>query len=307
MKDHEDTWGWMLAVDFFFAGMGGGMLLIAGVVEWFFGPGRLSWLALLIGPACIALGAGFLILELGKPLRAWRVFMNPKAILTIGAWFMLLAIGSGFIYASFFFNIFPWSASDGGRSFFAIASGLCGLVVAGYPGVLLGRHKARPFWNGPGIMVLFFLSSLLTGAAAHLLCALFVFPSVVDAMSSILRSTAVMLALQLLFWPLYLWIKQTGATDREAKTAQKWVKGDKSLLFWGGLVLIGSLVPVVIIGFGTAITIALAAIMAIGGGILMRLLVVYSGGDRTWLPGEEVYRARLPGGEEAFLKAWMKE
>ncbi len=307
MKHNEDTWGWMLAVDFFFAGMGGGMLVVAGVADWLFGAGQISWLGALLGPVFIGLGAGFLILELGKPLRAWRVFMNPKAILTFGAWFMLLAIGAGFIYASFFFDFFPWSASESGRGFFAFASALCGLVVAGYPGVLLGRHKARPFWTGPGIMVLFLLSSLLTGMAAQLLCSLIVSPASVETMIVLNMLVIILLVLQLLLWPVYIWMKQSGTTEREGKAAQKWFKGEKSLLFWGGLVLAGSLLPAVLFAFQSLFSISAAAILAICAGVLMRLLVVYSGEDRTWLPGEEVYRSRLPGGEEAFIKSWLKE
>jgi hypothetical protein len=42
--------------------------------------------------------------------------------------------------------------------------------------------------------------------------------------------------------------------------------------------------------------------MVLFGGILMRHLVVYSGEDRTWLPGEQKYRSRLPVGDEEFIK-----
>ena len=91
MSDKHQNWGWMLAVDFFFAGMGGGMLVIAAVVELFGGGTRMSLLGNLLGPAAMCIGCGFLMLELGKPLRAWRVFMNPKAILTVGALVALLA------------------------------------------------------------------------------------------------------------------------------------------------------------------------------------------------------------------------
>ena len=48
MKHKEDTWGWMLAVDFFFAGMGGAMLLIAGIADLFLGQGSVSLLGSLL-------------------------------------------------------------------------------------------------------------------------------------------------------------------------------------------------------------------------------------------------------------------
>ncbi len=73
MKHKDDTWGWMLAVDFFFAGMGGAMLVITGIADLFLGPGSTSLLGSILAPLCIAVGASLLILELGRPLRAWRV------------------------------------------------------------------------------------------------------------------------------------------------------------------------------------------------------------------------------------------
>ena len=109
MKQKDNTWGWMLAVDFFFAGMGGVMLLIAGITDLFLGAGRTSLLANILAFVFIGIGAGLLILELGRPLQAWRVFTSPKAILTIGAWCMLAAIGFGVLYVSFAIPAFPWS------------------------------------------------------------------------------------------------------------------------------------------------------------------------------------------------------
>jgi hypothetical protein len=33
MKPEEDVWGWMLSTDFFLAGMGGAMLVIAALID----------------------------------------------------------------------------------------------------------------------------------------------------------------------------------------------------------------------------------------------------------------------------------
>lgn len=304
MKHKEDTWGWMLAVDFFFAGMGGGMLLISGVLDIVLGIENISVLAAILAPIFISLGAFLLILELGRPMQAWRVFVNPKAILTFGAWFMLLAIGLGILYASFFFDIFAWAEWQLVRKIIAVASGICGLIVAVYPGFLLGQHKARPFWTGPGMMMLFLLSSIVTAAAAHLSASLVIPPETMPGMTNLRWLTGVLLAIQLIFWPAYIWVKLSGSTEREALAAQKWSKGKYALYFWVGILLLGSLTPLICFGFSNPITIGIGAILVIAGGVLMRNMVVYSGADRTWLPGEEKYRAKLPKGDEPFLNAW---
>jgi formate-dependent nitrite reductase membrane component NrfD len=304
MKHREEGWGWMLAADFFFAGMGGGMLLIGGLVEMFIGEGRTSVVANFLGPVFIGVGAGLLILELGRPLQAWRVFMNPKAILTIGAWVMSLAIAAGFAYAFFGLSGFAGSGWAWVRKTLAFICAISGLVVATYPGILLGRHKARPFWNGPGMMSLFFISSLVTGVAAHSLSGFAVFAPLPDVLKVFPWLTAGLLGMQLLFWCGYIWVKRSGATVSEAAAARKWIDGDSSGAFQTGFLLLGTVLPMALVLLPAEFYQEIGATLVLLGGITMRLMVVRSGEDRTWLPGEQKYRSRLPLGNEAFLKAW---
>jgi len=317
MSHKHDGWGWMLAVDFFFAGMGGAMLVIAGIGDLFLGDGQTSVLGNFAGAVFIAVGACFLILELGRPFQAFRVFMNPKTILTFGAWNMTLAIIAGILFASFGITLLPWSKLILLRKFFAAFCLIFGLVVATYPGALLARNKARPFWNGPGIMVLFFLSSFITGMAGHILCGYIIGESswfivngyIVGSFSSLVLQdlphlTAILLLFQLIFWSGYIWIKWSGSTEREAKAAQRWISGDLSASFKLGFILLGTIVPIVLLLFTNPVVHSVGACLALLGGMIMRYLVVRAGEDRTWLPGELKYRSRLPVGNEDFLKAW---
>ena len=332
MRNKHQNWGWMLAVDFFFAGMGGGMLVIAAVVELFGGGTRMSLLGNLLGPASMCIGCGFLILELGKPLRGWRVFMNPKAILTVGAWMMSIAIASGFVYAAMAIplDLIFWREWAILGKCLAVVNLITGLVVATYPGVLLGRLKGRPLWVGPGIMALFMLSSLVTGCALHYLSALLM-PVLGTLLAPILTpgsalfflsgvlvqvpdaaiwrvlpgGIAALLLLQLLLWSGYLWVKQSGATAAEAASAQRWISGDLSLAFRGFMIL-GTIAPLVLMLLPIQAAPALGAVLVLLGGVTMRLLTVRSGEDRTFLPGEQRYRLRLPTGNEEFLhKNWL--
>jgi protein NrfD len=305
MSQKHEGWGWMLAVDFFFAGMGGAMLLIAGVTDLFVGEGRTSALASFLGAAFMALGSALLIFELGRPFQSWRVFMNPKAILTVGAWVMSLAIGAGLVYTTFSFAVFPWSDAALLRQLVAAFMIAAGLVVATYPGVLLGRLKGRPLWAGPGMTALFLTSSLVTAFAAHFLCGFAVAPAkapgVLGAFPAIIAALS---ALQLLLWFSYLWVKRSG-TEAESVAAGRLICGEYSAVFKFIFILVGTVLPLVAALMPSATVQAAAALLALLGGLVMRNLVVYAGGaDRTWLPGEVKYRSRLPHGDEAFLKAW---
>lgn len=315
MKHKENEWGWMLAVDFFFAGMGGGMLVIAGIIELFIGGGRTSFLGNLLGPAFMGIGCSFLILELGRPMQAWRVFMNPKAILTCGAWIMSIAMVTGIIYAAFGLNP-SWIGADslafqemtGLRKLLAVVNVLTGLVVATYPGVLLGRHKGRPFWVGPGIITLFMLSSIVTGVAAHFVSGLVLAPAAdMDVLEKMPALAGALLFFQAVSWFGYIWVKRTGATAAEAASALRWINGDLSTRFIMGFLVVGTVLPMFMSTMTSSMKIqGVAALLVLLGGLIMRLLVVKAGEDRTMIPGEKKYRSRLPLGEEPFLKAWNK-
>jgi len=312
MKTKHEGWGWMLAVDFFFAGMGGGMLVLAGIVELFVGEGRTSFAGNLLGPVFMGVGCCFLVLELGRPLQAWRVFMNPRAILTAGAWIMTLAMIAGLGYAAFGLDpawfgraTFPWQQELSlVRKILAVVCVLTGLVVATYPGALLARHKGRPFWVGPGLIPLFLISSLVTGVAAHFLSGFALAPGVYSPVWSSLPSLAAgLLFFQLLFWIGYLYVKRTGATVAEAASAQKWISGENSASFKFGFMLAGTIVPLILLLQPLPALQALGSVLVLVGGVVMRCMVVNAGRDRTWLPGEQKYRGRLPHGDEAFLRA----
>ncbi|WP_205743327.1 NrfD/PsrC family molybdoenzyme membrane anchor subunit [Geobacter sp. FeAm09] len=314
MKTKHQGWGWMLAVDFFFAGMGGAMLVLTGIIELFVGEGRTSLVGNVMGPAFMGIGCCFLVFELGRPFQSWRVFMNPKAILTAGAWIMSIAMVVGLAYASFGLNpawfgvekLF-WQDMFLVRKLLAVIGVLTGLVVATYPGVLLARHKGRPFWVGPGMITLFLLSSLVTGVSAHFLSALVMRPTVVPGIWGNLPAFAAgLLFFQLVIWFGYLWVKRTGATEAEAVSAQRWISGDISGSFFFVFLFIGTLVPLVLFLQPAPLLQGVGALLVLLGGVTMRCLVVRAGQDRTWLPGEVKYRGRLPLGDEAFLKAWNK-
>lgn len=306
MSAKHETWGWMLAVDFFFAGMGAAMLLFAGIAQ-LFGGSNLSTVGILAGAVFIAIGAGLLVLELGRPFQALRVFMNPKAILTFGAWNMSLAIVAGLLLGTSYMEAFSWFGIVGLQKILAVICVICGLVVATYPGVLLGRHKGRPFWTGSGMPVLFLTSSLLTGLAAYIVCGWFteVAPVVTDLFPYL---AAGLCLFQFVIWIAYIWVKSSGGSVYEVRAVKRWTKGNYATGFQAGFMFVGTVVPLVLFLVPNATAVGIAGLLAILGGLIMRNLVVYSGQDRTWLPGEEKYRSRLPQGHEAFLhKVWTKQ
>jgi formate-dependent nitrite reductase membrane component NrfD len=281
MSQKHEGWGWMLAVDFFFAGMGGAMLLIAGVTDLFVGEGRTSALASFLGAAFMALGSALLIFELGRPFQSWRVFMNPKAILTVGAWVMSLAIGAGLVYTTFSFAVFPWSDAALLRQLVAAFMIAAGLVEATYPGVLLGRLKGRPLWAGPGLTALFLNFFAVTAFAAHFLCGFAVAPAKARRARRVpgdYRRAVGLAAVAVVQLPVGEAQRDGGRVGRRrAPDLREYSASSNSSSSWWVRCwpLVAALMP-------SATVQAAAALLALLGGLVMRNLVVYAGGaDRT--------------------------
>jgi protein NrfD len=299
----ERTWGWPIAGYLFLGGLGGGTIIVSSAADLFLGQGEVFSLGCLATAALIAAGSGLLIFELGKPMRFWRVFSTQKAIMTVGAWMLSLLIGTSFVQFSFWPDFSPWRGLVGLRQGFAALNLFLGLGVCTYTGILLGSLKPRRFWNTPALPVLFLVSGLSTGSALQsLLAGGWPFSGAEDTVAPLhgmLRSVDLaLIVLELVALLVYVLMMRTTAGAAAARAAARWLNGSYALAFWGGVIALGLFLPLGLYALGVPV---LPALCVLGGGLVLRFLVVYSD-ERTFLPGEEKYLSRLPRGDEAFLQ-----
>ena len=304
----ERNWGWPIAGYLFLGGLGGGAIIVSSVADLFLGRGDVFALGSFITAALIAVGSGLLVFELGRPLRFWRVFSRQKAIMTVGAWMLSLLIVTGFLYFTFWPDFSPWRPAVGLRKALAVLNLVLGLGVCTYTGILLGSLNARRFWNTPALPVLFLVSGLSTGVALQSLLA-GAWPyaggqEAVEALHDTLRAVDLaLIVMELVVIMVYVLMMRTTAGSAAARAAARWLNGAYVKWFWGGVIAAGLLLPLVLYALGVPV---LPALCVLAGGLILRFLVVYSD-DRTFLPGEEKYLARLPRGDEAFLRAGTQQ
>jgi len=304
----ERTWGWPIASYLFLGGLGGGMLVVSSAADLFLDMGNAFSLGTLVAAVIIGLGSGLLIFDLGRPLYFWRVFSREKAILTIGAWMLNLAIICGLVYGSTLLVFSPWHGMAGLQTVFAWICLILGVCVAIYTGVFLGTIKARPFWNSPALPILFLVSAVSTGLAAQSLLVHFwafgATESEVAIIASLLHSADIgLLVLEIIVLMVYVLIMRYSTTVSTAQIAATWLSGSKRVPFWGGMMCLGLVLPIVFYLVPTSATLLLAAALVLVGGIILRFLVVYTD-ERVMLPGEEQFLRWLPDGDEAFLSTW---
>ena len=307
--EQKHTWGWPVAIDLFLGGVGGGMTVVATAADLFFRQSSPFILGCWVAAALIGLACSLLILELGRPLQFYRIFSTQRAILTVGGWMLGALILSDIVYGSFGLSFLPWYSLQAPRTGLAWINLLLGAGVTIYTGVFLGSIKSRPFWNSPALPVLFFISALSTGIAAQSLVVrgwwLFN-PQVGEAVGveNLLRTlVSGFLVLEALVLLVYVLMMQSTGSETAARAAATWLRGGNALGFWGGVLGIGIVGPLILYALGQEWMLVLAALGVLSGGLILRFLVVYTD-ERKMLPGEEQFFAGLPGGDEAFLHAW---
>lgn len=306
MKQREKhVWTWPIAGYLFLGGLGAGVSIVVAAADLFFGLGSVLYLCLLVAIAALALGSFLLIFELGRPLQFWRVFSKQKAVLTFGAWMVSALIVFDIIYLSCFISWFPW---EGIAVLRVILSALCLIIGCGvlmYTGIELSSMKGRLLWNTPILPILFALSGLLTGIAACLLCvglwAEAISPATLTLLYAVMRSLGIGLTVVVLITSFIYVLMIYTSSNKSARNAMKrWLSGTFAPGFWGGLIVVGLVLPLLLFALDTVMFDMIASVFIICGGLCLRFLVVYSD-DRQLLSGEGYYWDHLAKGNEPFL------
>jgi formate-dependent nitrite reductase membrane component NrfD len=284
----QREWGWLIVLYVFLAGLGGGAFLFSFILIHLDTYAAVARIGVLVGPLLVSLGSGMLLFDLGSATRAYRLFTTPATLLSSwmirGAWILTAFIILGLAYALPSFSLFswlPWNQASGFGLGLGIAAALLGIVVAVYPGLLLGVIKSIPLWNTSALPPLFFLSGLDTGLAALMLMSL-ASPSAVgaDGLHLLGMIDAGLIVLLLVALGAYIEIvRQNGVTAAAS------VRLLAKPLFVGGVIVSGLLLPLAIFLCGTYVSDlpsirlmdGVASLLILGGGLLLRLSVIRSG------------------------------
>lgn len=289
-------WGWyFIAMYFFIGGVSAGAYFIGSLVELFGGEKHreLSRIAYYIAFPLIMITPILLIADLGRPLRFWHLFfyikdgtpfINLQSPLSVGSWtlmvfglFSLLSFLDNLVAEGRFksapfahmYNRFP-------RKIYALIGSAAGFFVAGYTGVLL-NITARPLWasTDPLLGALFIASGASTGAAAIAL--VMVWRKVAEGhdfrqLENFDRS-AMIIELILI----------AAAVVVAGRFAGPLMKGLYAVMFWGGTVVLGILVPLGLNhyagrpGESDSRLIVWASVLVLLGGALLRISLIQAG------------------------------
>lgn len=266
----QEEWSWLLAIDLFLGGLGGGLFILVQL----FGLGPVPSL---IALGLVLLGAVVLLIELGHPLRAWRALLRPTSSwISRGVIFVTLFLVFGALYTAPQFNFFswlPWSADTvAGQTIGAIA-GIAAFFVTLYPGFVLSASPSIPFWNSPLLPVLFLSQSLM--GASSIIVLILPLVSANQSVQQLDNLTAILIAANFILIAMYLLVMNgSGLAAKEA--VRRLSGGVLGWTFTAGVMLIGTVLPLLLVLCVPSARV-LAGSLVLLGALLFRFCVLKAG------------------------------
>ncbi|MCX6158710.1 MAG: polysulfide reductase NrfD [Ignavibacteriae bacterium] len=290
-------WGWEISVYLFLGGLVAGMMILSGY--FLYRERHKQFITSctvvpLIGIVLLSVGMFALFLDLEHKLYTWRMYttFQPTSPMSWGAWILLLVYPAmfamllikvpGFIPKKFTL-LFKWSEYINNNKRVLQSIGIANMVVGSglgiYTGVLLSSYGARPLWNSSILGILFLVSGLSTASAlVHMIAK--------DKEESRLlaRADNLFILFELLILGLFI-INLLSSTQAHINAVKIILTGPYAAGFWVFVVGLGLVVPLLIQSLAVSHRIkhtAVAPILVIVGGLLLRFVIVNAGLLSHW-------------------------
>ena len=279
----QQKWLWDHAAYLFFGGLGGAAYVIGAVAGlkggiWI----PISRIGIGIAFPSVAIGALFLFIGLGSPLKAIYAWKCPgtswiaRGVLFITAFMVVAALHLGLW-------IWPSTILQGAvglRSFISILGIILGFSAMLYTGFLLSAARPIAFWSTGILPAIFLVSALTSGLLAVLLFA--GFKGVIAGFVLMRLQKAAILLLIALAFLLFFHMQATHRVPEGQRAAAILLRETHATLFWCGVVVFGIAVPLLLFAIsvsagGSTWMVASAAISGLFGSLCLRQAILCGG------------------------------
>jgi len=296
----QEEWKETIAVYLYLAGMGAGSFMIATLIHWlgvtlntpsvsfvniFSYRLDLARVPILWGPVMVCLGVPFLILDLGIKWRFMYACLNPRT-----SW-----VARGFIILSVFIllglallakSVLPFEWLHAGSPFWYVVEFIAFVFALGtalYTGILLKATQSVPLWNTYLLPLVFLMSALSTGSMAIILSTLGtgLFFHDAEALKTLENVEQILVLIEGMVLFLYL-LRNYRTTEQAKNSVRLLLFGEKRLIFWGGIVSLGFVFPILLENIASyfhenAWLIFPSGLALLCGGFFLRLGVLSAG------------------------------
>ena len=279
---HPKPWGWRVATYLWTKGIASGALLIAAILLLFGWAGDRNTFdiaAPLLGMIFIAATAVFLITDLKRPERFWFLLAKPNPT----SWL----VWGGYILGLFGAVAFLWLGAalldlDGVQNVLMALSIPLAAASAGYTAFLFAQAEGRDSWQSPMLLPHLLVQAGVAGAAILLIGG-----GLLGADDGDLRVLAGVLAGAVVLSAALLLMEYSvpHVNAHVRKTVDLITHGPYRSTLLGGVLLLGTLVPVALVALMFAID-AYALLGALAGVAALAGLWLY---ERMWVSaGQDV-------------------
>ena len=254
---HQKHWDWKAAANFLCGGAGTGLFVFAAAATLL---GASTWLALAAGAALVALGLFFVLLKIGRPLRAANVLRQPqRSWMAREAWVAMA--------------FFPLAALSlwWPQPLVVLSAAAVALVFLFCQAMILHGAKGIPAWREPRVVALIIATGLTEGGG--LLLAAFAFA---PASKPIIQAVAIAVGLLAAArgWAWRTYVRSLETNSAPSRTLDVF-DGMRTWIHSLGLALPAALI---IVGFiptiDSALPFALAGLIAFAAGWLLKFMLV---------------------------------
>lgn len=285
-------WHWQIPVYLFLGGLAAGILFFAGLYT-ILGkekemPTTVKWSTFLV-PIALVLGLFFLFLDLKHKMYFWKLYttIRLESPMGWGAWTLMIITPLSLMWsASYLKELIPnwdWKFEFlnkfekfviKNRKYIAWLLVIYSVILGIYTGILLSAFNARPLWNTSILGPLFLTSGLSTGAVTIMWMSKSHFER--KTMSKI---DLILIGIEL-FLIVHLFMGFLASTEVQIESAKLFLGGQYTYIFWGGVVVMGLIVPFfleVLELRGKKIPAAIPALLILIGGLIFRFVMVDAG------------------------------
>ena len=291
------TWGFPIWLYLWLGGMAAGAYFVAFLADHFGGHAErpLLHLAVYLGVPMATLGAAFLLIDLGQPLRFWHLMAGFRisSPMSIGTWLLMLWLATSAWSAVIWY--IEQRAKTISTKLIRITETLnwfgffFSILFMAYTGVLLAASNS-PMWASTVLLpALFVTSAASTGAAILIFSALITkrWKKYGKTIQRMVKSDAIIIVFELVVLLVYMfWLPNSSVPGTDA-AMRHLTTGVLAARFWLGVVLLALMVPFALdvahwgkeleahkIVFGAAVASSACVIV---GGLVLRAVIVIGG------------------------------
>ncbi len=247
VADKGILWGWEVSAYVWTKAIAAGTFLVT-FLAWAFDLAKVNptteWLGLGLGLFFLAATGLLLIKDLDRPDRFLNVLLRPQwnswlvkggySITAYGGLLTLLGVAS-------------WLGWTGLMPVLMWVTAVIAIIVAIYTAFLFAQAKGRDFWQSPTLSMHMLVHSFMAGAAVFAILAL---AGEQGGDWLMFLKNVMVIGLVVNLFTMLIELTTTHPTQDAKTTVQMIVKGRYKNKFWGGVVILGNLLPLAMLLLG---------------------------------------------------------